>query len=58
MTEPLEDRESPPEMSEEEAETAFSRLRQVTSGLLRVPKAELEQRLAEKRFKSRRKKLD
>lgn len=52
--------ESPPEaeerspLSEEEAEETFSRLQQITSGLLRVPKAELEARLAEKRIKSRR----
>lgn len=42
------------ELSEEEAAEAFDRLRKVTSGLLRVPKAELDQRLAEKRIKSRR----
>jgi len=41
-------------LSNEEVEEAFERLRKVTSGLLRVPKAELEQRLAEKRIKSRR----
>lgn len=46
--------EERPPLSEEEAEETFSRLRQITSGLLRVPKAELEARLAEKRIKSRR----
>lgn len=48
------EREREEELSEEEAAEAFERLRKVTSGLLRVPKAELEQRLAEKRIKSRR----
>jgi len=47
------EREEEP-LSEEEAATVFERLRRVTSGLLRVPKAELDQRLAEKRIKSRR----
>ena len=37
-----------------EAEEAFTRLQRVTSGLLRVPKAALDARLAEKRIKSRR----
>ena len=46
--------EAPNVLTEEEAEETFSRLRQITSGLLRVPKAELEQRLVEKRIKSRR----
>ncbi len=41
-------------LTEEEATEAFERLRKVTYGLLRVPKAELEQRLAERRIKSRR----
>ena len=40
-------------MSEEEAEKAFARMRTVVSRLLRVPKAELEERLAEKRTKPR-----
>jgi hypothetical protein len=53
MKPPPEPEERPP-LSEEEAEETFSRLRQITSGLLRVPKAELEARLAEKRIKSRR----
>jgi hypothetical protein len=44
--------------SEEEAREAIERLKQVTIGLLRVPKSELEQRLAEKRQKSRRPKGD
>jgi hypothetical protein len=46
--------EEPGALTEDEAEETFSRLRQITSGLLRVPKAELEARLAEKRIKSRR----
>ncbi len=50
---PEREREEKP-LSEQEAEQAFERLRKVTSGLLRVPKAELDQRLAEKRIKSRR----
>ncbi len=41
-------------LSKEEAVETFERLRTITSGLLRVPKAELEARLAEKRIKSRR----
>jgi len=52
MAVPPEREEEP--LSEEEAEQTFDRLRRITSGLLRVPKAELEQRLAEKRIKSRR----
>jgi hypothetical protein len=47
------EREEEP-LSETEAEDAFTRLQRVTSGLLRVPKAELEARLAEKRIKSGR----
>jgi hypothetical protein len=47
-------REEEPELTEVEAQEAFSRLQDVTSRLLRVPKAELEARLAEKRIKSRR----
>jgi hypothetical protein len=46
--------EAPDILTEEEAEETFSRFRTITSGLLRVPKAELEARLAEKRIKSRR----
>jgi hypothetical protein len=41
-------------LTEEEAEETFCRLRNITAGLLRVPKAEVEQRLAEKRNASRR----
>jgi hypothetical protein len=48
------DKEEEAPLSEEEAEETFSRLRQITSGLLRVPKAELDARLAENRIKSRR----
>jgi hypothetical protein len=47
------EREEEP-LSEAEADEAFTRLQRVTSGLLRVPKAELDARLAEKRIKSRR----
>jgi hypothetical protein len=47
-------REEEPELSEEEAQEAFTRLQDVTSRLLRVPKTELEARLAEKRIRSRR----
>jgi len=50
----VEEREAPDALTEEEAEETFSRLRTITSGLLQVPKAELEARLAEKRIKSRR----
>jgi hypothetical protein len=46
--------EAPDILTEDEAAETFSRLRTITSGLLRVPKAELEARLAEKRIKSRR----
>jgi hypothetical protein len=46
-------KERPP-LTEEEADETFTRLRRITSGLLQVPKAELEQRLAEKRTRSRR----
>jgi hypothetical protein len=46
--------EAPDGLTEEEAEETFSRMRQITSGLLRVPKAELDARLVEKRIKSRR----
>jgi len=52
---PEREREEEP-LSEEEAAEAFERLRKVTSGLLRVPKAELDARLAEKRLKSPRRK--
>jgi hypothetical protein len=48
------EREEEEPLSEAEAEEAFTRLQRVTSGLLRVPKAELEARLAEKRIKSGR----
>jgi hypothetical protein len=48
---PEREREEEP-LSEDEARAAFDRLQRVTSGLLRVPKAELEARLAEKRIKS------
>lgn len=48
------DVEERPPLSEEEAEDTFARLRRITSGLLRVPKAELEEKLAENRMKSRR----
>jgi hypothetical protein len=50
---PERDREEQP-LSEEEAAETFDRLQRITSGLLRVPKAELDARLAEKRIKSRR----
>jgi hypothetical protein len=50
---PEREREEGP-LSEDEAREAFDRLQRITSGLLRVPKAELEARLAEKRIKSRR----
>jgi len=52
-TPPEREREEEP-LGEEEAREAFERLQRVTSGLLRVPKAELEARLAEKRVKSTR----
>ncbi len=48
------EREEEEPLSEAEAEETFTRLQRVTSGLLRVPKAELDARLAEKRIKSRR----
>lgn len=54
MAVPPEPRREEEPLSEVEAEEAFARLRRVTSGLLRVPKEELEQRLAEKRIKGRR----
>jgi hypothetical protein len=54
MAPDVEEKEARDTLTEEEAEETFSRLRQITSGLLRVPKAELEARLAEKRIKSRR----
>lgn len=41
-------------LTEEEAEEVFNRFRRVAADLLRVPKAELEQRLAERRSRSRR----
>jgi len=47
-------REEEPELTEEEAQQAFTRLQEVAGRLLRVPKTELEARLAEKRIKSRR----
>jgi hypothetical protein len=50
---PEREREEEP-LREAEAEEAFTRLQRVTSGLLRVPKAELDARLAENRIKSRR----
>jgi hypothetical protein len=50
---PEKEREEEP-LSEDEARAAFDRLRRVTSGLLRVPKTELDARLAAKRIKSRR----
>lgn len=50
---PEREREEEP-LSEDEAQEAFERLQRVTSGLLRVPKTELDARLAEKRIKSRR----
>ena len=52
---PEREREREP-LSKEEAVETFERMRTITSGLLRVPKAELEARLAEKRIKSRRRK--
>jgi hypothetical protein len=50
---PEREREREP-LSKEEAVETFERLRMITSGLLRVPKAELDQRLAEKRVRSRK----
>jgi hypothetical protein len=46
----------PPEapLSEEEARATFERFKQITSGLLRVPKSELEAKLSERRADSRR----
>jgi hypothetical protein len=44
---------SPLPLNDEEAADAFERLRRVTSVLLRVPKAELEEQLAKRRTASR-----
>jgi hypothetical protein len=54
---PEREREEEAPLSEDETREAFERLQRVTSGLLHVPKAELDQRLAEKRIKSSRRRM-